>query len=272
MRTRSTWCSAASDDMSASCAGVVPTASTVGYRARVPALSSTAFHAGPPTFKRAIARMTRTLGILYNASRLDTRYPPVLAVAAHRAHRDLELEQLQTEPRRGRVQRLQPWAAQLLRRDQHASHAVLGSNRCQMIQAAQHRQAVNPFPQFEWVVVDEAERLETQRGVVQQLAHRQLAPIARPIDRDALARLQSGAHGLERAERGARGEHQRGGEQRVDPQDARRREHRIQIADADVAPRPAVCPKDLERDDLYGDRQPQRAAIRAHDARGRVPL
>src|SRR5687768_6916082 len=163
-------------------------------------------------FSRAMARMTRTGGGAPEVPPpLPLRVPMAralsVAVVRDRADRDVELEQLDLLRFTGGVQPRQYLGAQLLRRDQHAAHAVLGRQQRELVEPAEHRDAVNPLAALARIIVEEAERLEAQRPVVAQLAHRQLAAVARPVDRHGVAGLrQAQPEQLERAERRARRE------------------------------------------------------------------
>ena len=111
--------------------------------------------------------------------------------------------------------------AQLLRRDQHAPHVVALGERRELFATTQHGHAVDPLAALVRVVVQEAERRDPKRRIVEQLTDRELARVARTVDRHRLAApRESPAHLLERAERHAGRQHERGREQRVDPEHA----------------------------------------------------
>src|SRR6266850_7000141 len=88
---------------------------------------------------------------------------------------------------------------ELLRRDDNTSHAVVLRNVRHAVQPPEHWDAVDALATLAGIVIEEAERLQPECPVIQQLADCQLASVTGTVNRHALPALpQSPAHELER--------------------------------------------------------------------------
>jgi len=89
---------------------------------------------------------------------------------------------------------------ELLRRDDNTSHAVVLRNVRHAVQPPEHWDAVDALATLAGIVIEEAERLQPECPVIQQLADCQLASVTGALNRCAIdAQGASAPHDLERA-------------------------------------------------------------------------